>query len=66
MEAKGEKIEGSKYVRDFCAFCKAPIRVLEANGGHRCQDCAGHQSLQMSAEQSRSVAQRTKLGHTRS
>lgn len=28
MEKAGERIKGSKFVRDFCARCGEPIRVI--------------------------------------
>lgn len=34
----GDPIEGSKLVRDYCAFCFAAVRVREA-GASTCEKC---------------------------
>lgn len=43
MEAKGQPIPGSRYYRDFCAQCRAPIRVPKdaLRHGNCCSDCTG-------------------------
>lgn len=38
-EARGERIAGSRFVRDFCASCGCPIRVVVADGDQVCLDC---------------------------
>lgn len=55
MEKRGEKIAGSRYIRDFCVGCGTPMRVLEllpvvANPdlslGPWCERCAPHRGPQ--------------------
>ena len=45
-EPRGQKIRGSKYVRDYCNRCGAPIRIREADFNphfnlNHCDDCFG-------------------------
>ena len=41
MEKLGEKIEGSRYYRNFCRNCEEPIRVTEQkrNDAVACDTC---------------------------
>jgi hypothetical protein len=45
MEKKGEKIEGSRYYRDFCAGCGEPMRVVrvDPNIPPYCEQCSPRQ-----------------------
>jgi hypothetical protein len=36
MEARGEQIAGSRFVRDFCAGCQEPIRVSSTEVPNYC------------------------------
>lgn len=39
-ERRGQRIPGSRYVRDFCARCKEPIRVRFAGiDPNFCESC---------------------------
>lgn len=38
--ARGARIEGSKYFRDWCATCKEPIRVIGIRSPNQCTRCA--------------------------
>jgi len=42
MEKFGEQISGSKFYRDFCPYCKEPIRVAYDNLGIgiHCSECS--------------------------
>lgn len=55
-ETWGRKIEGSRYIRDFCPLCKEPIRVLPQNilDNNFCSYCDGHP---------RTFKKRTNLDH---
>lgn len=39
MEARGEQIAGSRFVRDFCVGCNEPIRVSSITQPNYCLDC---------------------------
>ena len=39
MEKRGEKINGSRYVRAFCIRCSEPIRVTPPAQGAICDTC---------------------------
>lgn len=40
-EKRGERISGSKYIRDFCLDCGEPLRVISLEYSPRyCCDCA--------------------------
>lgn len=38
-EKYGEPIEGSRFVRDRCAVCREPIRVVDISQFNRCHKC---------------------------
>lgn len=41
MELRGQRIPGSRYFREFCSRCYAPLRVTESKIGYgvQCEDC---------------------------
>ena len=45
MEARGEGIKGSRFLRDFCARCDEPMRVSDCNGNNLCEECRPHPLL---------------------
>ena len=57
MEAKGAKIKGSRFIRDFCARCGEPMRVVrirDSNGipvEHFCKECNPGRPPQFAARQ---------------
>lgn len=64
---RGDRIPGSKLLRDFCAACEEPIRV-SAIGRYRgiCLGCQGHTLYsQLLAERCRAPHQRAKIGSAR-
>ena len=67
MERRGERIEGSCLVRDFCISCNEPIRVASGStGANLCHECSGEKrSLSLDSERNRTDGQKHGLRHTR-
>lgn len=40
LQERGKRIHGSRYVRDFCCRCDAPIRVESVADVNYCEECA--------------------------
>ena len=38
-ERIGDRIEGSRYVRDRCKHCRQPIRVVCTGTYNQCEEC---------------------------
>lgn len=53
MEKVGERIAGSRFVRDYCLVCGDPIRVVTV-GGNCCNKCfpVGGRCAQLTARMS--------------
>ena len=66
MEAKGQRIPGSRLLRDFCCGCGQPMRVQCPNSNPVCEECEGGQGGSIRSEKMRCFAQRSKMGKTRS
>jgi len=66
MEVRGEQIEGSKLVRDFCCCCGEAMRVKSVeHGPNTCLDCKNTVNPNQ-GEANRAYPQRAKMGHGRS
>lgn len=39
MEERGDTIVGSRFIRDFCADCGEPIRVISIETPNYCTEC---------------------------
>lgn len=48
-EKRGEKIPGSRFVRDFCNDCGTPMRVVAIDIPHWCEDCDPKPSISSTA-----------------